>query len=103
MQHWKLARIRALLATVIAVSTLVATQPSASARPSREVDSSLATGGGGLVASQDAPLGAVRIPPGRGVGGATFSVSANGLESGQTVEWQWQTWDGSYSTNPTSE
>jgi len=35
--------------------------------------------------------------------GASFSVSANGLESGQTVEWQWQTWDGSYSTNPTSE
>jgi hypothetical protein len=53
--------------------------------------------------SQDAPLRPLRISPDKGVVGTSFAVTADGLPSGRTVEWQWLTWDGWYATNPIPE
>jgi hypothetical protein len=53
--------------------------------------------------SETVPLRPVRVNPDRGVVGSTFTVSLDGLASGQAVDWHWQTWDGWYSTNPSSE
>jgi len=53
--------------------------------------------------SQITPLRPVRLSPESGVVGTSFTVTADGLTPGSTVEWQWLTWDGSYSTNPSAE
>ncbi len=57
----------------------------------------------GFATSQGTPILPLRVSPDRGEVGTSFAVSADGLPAGGNVEWLWQTWDGSYSTNPTSE
>src|SRR4051794_30810262 len=90
--------LRLLSALLFAVSSLAVGHPSALATPARlDRDASV------QAASQQPPLRPVRVSPDRGVVGAPFTVSVDGLASGQVVEWQWLTWDGWYSTNPTSE
>jgi hypothetical protein len=43
-------------------------------------------------------VGQLRVEPVSGVVGDAFTVVAQGLPGGAAVQWQWQTWDGSYAT-----
>jgi hypothetical protein len=52
---------------------------------------------------QQTPLRRVVVAPETGVVGTPFEVTADGLPSGRTVEWQWLTWDGWYATEPSAE
>ncbi len=99
----RLRWIRSIVPAVLALVGLLIQHPAATAAgaPPDAIGRPLATSS--FSAEQSIPLRTLQITPDRGEVGTTFTVSADGLPAGRTVEWHWQTWDGSYSTNPTSE
>lgn len=52
---------------------------------------------------QEVSVRPLKIAPEKGSVGTTFSVALDGLTAGQRAEWQWQTWDGSYSSQLSAE
>lgn len=54
-------------------------------------------------ANQPIPLRPIQVFPEKGTAGTVFTTTLDGLEPGQSVGWEWQTWDGYYATNPSPE
>lgn len=50
-----------------------------------------------------ADLKPLKLNPEKGVVGSSFTARLDGLQAGQSVSFEWGTWDGTYQTNPTPE